>query len=69
MKQKKFDAASAYTMFEEWYELCIENDIDPKDIVEQDGTLRLFTSDGDLVDAHEQYMLDEGITMKMTPIR
>jgi hypothetical protein len=56
-----FDAAKAYTMFEEWYELCLEHDIDPKEIIAQDRELTLITNDGDLLEAYEQYKAHHGI--------
>lgn len=49
-----FDASKARTMFEEWYELCLENGIGPEEIVEEMGEMKL------LINQDQIEMYDKG---------
>lgn len=45
----------AFEMFSEWYEACLENGIEPEEIVSQMGGMALLTND-ELVDR----LIEEG---------
>ena len=55
MENVFMDKAKAFQIFEDWYNACIENGIEPEEIVAQMGGMALITND-ELVDR----LIDEG---------